>query len=74
MEEIKTNDNKKYDGFISSIYLNGKTYGIRSVLIEIEPITCPKCGASFELKYGNGRCNYCGTYYTTQFKLVEQST
>ena len=58
-------------GYISRISLNGKTYKLRSEIVEVYPITCPKCGGSFELKYGSGKCPYCNTYYTTQFKLVE---
>ena len=63
------------DGYISklTIPINGefKTYQLRCEVVEIYPITCPKCGASFELKYGSGRCTHCGTYYTTEFKLKE---
>ena len=34
---------------------------------------CPKCGASFELRYGSGQCAHCGTHYTTQFKLISDN-
>lgn len=62
-----------YDGFISSVQLNGKLYGLKLAVVEAYPIRCKNCGSSFELKYGSGKCDCCGTYYTTEFKLVEQS-
>ena len=34
-------------------------------------MTCPKCGGNVELKYGTGKCEHCGTNFTTQFKLQE---
>ena len=45
---------EKLDGYISKIYLNGKTYGLKCEVVEARPITCNKCGASFQLKYGEG--------------------
>lgn len=63
---------KEYEGFISDVLIDGKRYGLRCAVVTVEPIVCPKCGGSFELKYGSGKCDYCGTYYTTEFKLVEQ--
>ena len=63
---------KEYDGFIDNIQIGGKKYGLRCKVVTVEPIVCPKCGGSFELKYGSGKCDYCGTYYNTEFKLVEQ--
>ena len=59
------------DEYISAICVHGKTYKLRCEVVEIYPITCPKCGASFELRYGSGKCDHCGTNYTTQFKLQE---
>ena len=59
------------DGYISKITVNGKTYALRCEIVEIHPITCPKCGASFELRYGTGKCDYCGTLYSTNFELKE---
>lgn len=59
------------DGYISRISLHGKIYQLKCEIIEAHPIICPKCGASFELKYGNGQCSHCGTYYTTKFELKE---
>lgn len=59
------------DGYISKIKFNGKTYALRCEIVEVHPITCPKCGASFELRYGTGKCDYCGTWYSTNFELKE---
>lgn len=68
-------EEKKIDGYISKITLsNGKTYALRCEIVEAYPIVCPRCGYSFELKFGNGRCPACDTYYTTQFKLVEKNS
>ena len=61
--------NEKY---IDSVCINGQKYKIKASLIEAYPINCKNCGASFELKYGSGRCERCGTYYTTEFKIVEK--
>lgn len=58
--------------YIDSICINGQKYKIKASLIEAYPINCKNCGALFELKYGSGRCDYCGTYYTTEFKIVEK--
>ena len=64
---------EKIDGYISKICIQGKTYGLKCEVVEIYPIICPKCGASFELKYGYGKCPYCKINYSTQFKLIEES-
>ena len=61
---------EQIDGYISKIKIQGKTYKIRAEIVEVYPIVCPKCGVSFELRYGNGQCVHCGTHYTTQFKLM----
>lgn len=61
----------KIDGYISRITVNEKTYGIKAYLTEIKPITCPKCGASFELRYGTGKCEYCNTWFSTEFSIKE---
>ena len=62
----------KLDGFINMIkFPNGKTYGLKCLIVETYPITCPKCGGSFELKYGSGKCPYCDTHFSTEFKLQE---
>ena len=63
---------KEYEGFIDTVWIGGKKYGLKCKVVTVEPIVCQKCGASFELKYGSGKCDHCGTYYTTEFKLVEQ--
>ena len=63
---------EKIDGYISRIVLGGKTYALRCEVVEAHPIVCKRCGASFQLKYGEGQCSHCGTYYTTHFEIVEQ--
>lgn len=60
------------DGYISKIHVNGKTYALRCEVVEARPIICKKCGSSFQLKYGEGQCEYCGTYYTTHFYIEEK--
>lgn len=62
------------DGYVNRIKLNGKTYALRCEVIEAHPIVCKKCGASFELRYGEGKCEHCGTYYTTKFILEEKDS
>ncbi len=63
----------KCDGYISRVVLpNGKIYKLRCEVVEVYPIICPKCGSSFELRYGYGQCPYCKTNYSTQFKLIEE--
>lgn len=64
-------EEEKIDEYINKIKIYDKTYAIKAYITEIHPINCPKCGGSFELKYGNGKCPYCNTYFTTEFKLVE---
>ena len=61
-DQIKAMPDEELDGFISRIKLpNGKTYGLKCEIVEARPITCKKCGASFQLKYGEGQCEHCGT-------------
>ena len=62
----------KLDGYVSRICLNGKTYGLKCEIVEARPIVCKKCGASFQMKYGEGQCDQCGTYYTTHFYIEEK--
>lgn len=62
----------KIDGYISKICIQGKTYGLKCAIVEVYPIICPKCGSSFELRYGYDQCPYCKTNYSTQFKLIEE--
>lgn len=64
---------KHIDGYISYIQVGGKTYSLCCEVIEARPIICKRCGASFQLKYGEGRCEHCGTYYTTKFDIVERA-
>lgn len=63
---------KNIDGHISRIELGGKIYALQCEIIEAKPIICKRCGASFQLKYGEGQCTHCGTYYTTKFEIVEE--
>lgn len=65
--------NDKIDGYISKIQVWGKIYALKCEVVEVRPITCSKCGASFQLKYGEGRCDHCGTYYTTHFYIEEKN-
>lgn len=65
---------KKYDGYISSVLLpDGKLYKLQCEVVEVYPMTCPKCGGRVVLKYGTGECKSCGTNYATQFKIVEEN-
>ena len=63
---------EKIDGYISKICIRDKIYGLKCAIVEVYPIICPKCGSSFELRYGYGQCPYCKTNYSTQFKLIEE--
>lgn len=64
---------RKVDGFINSISVCGKTYALRANVIAVKPIVCPKCGGTVTLKYGEGKCDFCGVQYTSKFELVENS-
>lgn len=68
---MKTKDKEKIDGYISKIQLEDKVYALRCEIVEIYATTCPKCGGNITLKFGTGKCDYCGTSYTTQFKMIE---
>lgn len=61
----------EFEGFIDTIQVGDKIYKLRCEVVEVYAMTCPKCGSPLELKYGNGTCKFCGTSYTTQFKIVE---
>jgi len=61
----------QFDGYIDKIQLNGKTYALKCTVVETHPLTCPQCGASFELAFGKGKCDYCGTHFTTEFKITK---
>ena len=63
---------ERVDGYISKITMpDGKVYKLKCEVVEVYPMTCPKCGGQLELKYGTGKCEHCGTNFTTQFKLEE---
>lgn len=59
-------------GYISKIRLGGRIYKLRCEVVEVYPMICPKCGGQLELKYGHGKCEYCGTAFSTQFNVVEE--
>lgn len=61
----------KVDGYVSKIAIGGKVYALQCEIVEVYATTCPKCGGNVTLKYGTGKCDFCGTSYTTQFKIVE---
>jgi predicted Zn-ribbon and HTH transcriptional regulator len=71
VEELNTNTNDSYNEYITRISIGGKTYKLGCEIITVKPIVCKKCGGSFELKYGSGQCQYCGTYYTTKVEIEE---
>ena len=48
-------EEEKFDGFIDKIMVDGKLYKIGVEVLEARPIVCKKCGASFQMKYGEGR-------------------
>lgn len=61
------------DGYISRVCIDGKVYKLRCEVVEVYPMTCKKCGGQLELKYGTGKCPFCNTIYTTNFKVEEVS-
>ena len=74
-QRIRLEDGSMVDGFISKIQCpDGKVYAFKCNVVTAHPITCPKCGGSFELAFGKGRCDFCGTYFTTEFKIEEVKT
>lgn len=70
---MRCEDGSLVDGVISKINIGGKTYALQCCVIEARPITCKKCGHPFELAYGKGKCEFCGTSYTTEFVVQEDS-
>lgn len=60
------------DGYISKIQIGNKIYKLRCEITEVHPMTCPKCGASLELHFGRGTCEYCGTHYAANVKIEEE--
>ena len=66
-------DKEEIAGYINRITLpNGKVYKLQCEVVEVYPMECPKCGGNVTLKYGTGKCDYCGTNFTTQFKIIEK--
>ena len=61
------------DGYINRIKINGKTYALKTEIVEAKPVICKRCGASFQLRYGEGQCEHCGTYYTTRYYFGEEN-
>ena len=61
----------EFAGYVSSIKIGNKLYKLKCEVVEIYRMTCPKCGAPIELRYGQGHCPYCNTYYTTKFSIQE---
>ena len=61
-----------FSGYIDSINLYGKLYKLKCEVTEIHPMTCQKCGSPLELHYGEGKCDYCGTSYTSRFVIEEK--
>ncbi len=65
---------QEVEGFIHTIALaNGKKYALQASVIAVKPIVCPKCGGTVTLRYGEGKCDFCGVQYTSKFELVENS-
>ena len=63
----------EFAGYISSIQLGNRRYKLKCEIVEVHPMTCPKCGSPLELHYGEGKCEYCGTSYTTRFVVEEKN-
>lgn len=61
----------EFSGYINSIQLDGKLYKLQCEVVEVYPMSCPKCGAPIKLRYGQGHCPYCDTHYTTKFSIQE---
>ena len=64
-------DGKEFEGYINTVLVGGKRYKLQCEVVEVYPMTCPKCAGKVVLKYGSGECQSCGTAFTTQFKIVE---
>lgn len=62
---------EKIDGWVNKICVCGKTYGIQALIMEAKPILCNRCGATLELKNGEGKCECCGTNYSARV-IVEE--
>lgn len=59
--------------YITSIQLPGmdEPYFLKPHVTAVYPVTCPKCGASFELVGEKGKCDYCGTFFSATMTLKE---
>lgn len=68
---MNNNSEQQFDGYISSICVDGKCYKLKCEVVEVYPMICPKCGGQLELKYGYGKCGFCGTNFATNFKVEE---
>lgn len=70
---MKPEDDPNFGGYASKMLIPGtnKVVYFKCAVVEVYPMTCPKCGGSMELKYGHGKCEFCGTNYSTEFKLSE---
>ena len=68
-------DDMEFNGYINRISLDGgkSYYKLKCEVVEVYPMTCPKCGGSLELHYGHGKCPFCNTNFATNFKLEEMS-
>lgn len=63
---------QEFEGYINQISVCGKIYKLRCEVVEVYAMNCPRCGGELKLEYGSGKCQYCDTTFTTQFKLVEE--
>ena len=71
-EEERLAKERGLDGFVSRVMMpDGRVLGLKCEVIAVHPISCPKCGGTFELKYGEGICAFCGTRYSTRFYVEE---
>lgn len=64
--------NKKdanFGGYVNKIYIGGTYYKLQCEVVEVHPMICPRCGGNLELHLGEGKCEYCGTNFTTKFIL-----
>ena len=74
MTEQELMKERGLDGFIHTVILpDGRKLGLKCEIITVHPISCKKCGGSFELKYGEGTCQFCGTHYSTRFFIEEET-
>lgn len=71
-KKYRLDDGTEVDGFISKLILpDGRVMALKVNVVTAYPIKCPNCGSSFELAFGKGKCDFCGTYFTTEFKIEE---